>query len=174
MDKQRTRRWSPYIAGALAGALAVGSVLLVGKFFGASTTIARVGGAIEGSFAPDHVKTLAYFQKYSFKIDWQLMFLLGITAGSFLASMVSGTFRLTLLPDMWKEHFGVSSGKRIIVAFIGGIFAALGARMAGGCPSGHGLSGLMQMSVSGYISLICFFLGGIIVARILYGGRDAV
>lgn len=172
MYSRRGLPWDPYISGALAGLLAVASVALLGKFFGASTTFARLGGALESSVLPQHVQTLSYFQKYPFKMDWQLMFLVGITAGAFLASVWSRTFRLTLFPDMWKHRFGTSPVKRSITAFIGGILAAFGARMAGGCPSGHGLSGLMQMSISGYISLICFFLGGIIIARILYGRRD--
>ncbi|HPI98277.1 MAG TPA: YeeE/YedE thiosulfate transporter family protein [Synergistales bacterium] len=171
MDNKSRIAWNPYLAGALAGLLAVASVAIVGKFFGASTTFARLGGALEGSVLPQHVQTLAYFQKYPFKMDWQLLFLVGIAAGSFMASIWSGTFSLTLFPDMWKHRFGTSVVKRSITAFLGGILAGFGARMAGGCPSGHGLSGLMQMSVSGYISLVCFFLGGIIIARIIYGGR---
>jgi len=42
--------------------------------------------------------------------------------------------------------------------------------LAGGCPSGHGLSGSVQLAVSGFIALICFFIGGIIVVRLLYHG----
>jgi hypothetical protein len=44
--------------------------------------------------------------------------------------------------------------------------------MAGGCPSGHGLSGLMQLSISGFIALVCFFVGGLITARLVYGGDN--
>ena len=45
-----------------------------------------------------------------------------------------------------------------------------GARLADGCPSGHGLSGSLQLSVSSYIALICFFIGGLISANWLYRG----
>jgi uncharacterized membrane protein YedE/YeeE len=44
-----------------------------------------------------------------------------------------------------------------------------GARLAGGCPSGHGLSGISQLAVSGFLSLAFFFAFGLITARILYG-----
>ncbi len=171
MQKSENKPMNPYIAGALSGLLAVASVALVGKFFGASTTFARIGGALEGIVLPERVANLAYFQKYVFKMDWQLLFLVGITLGSFISSKMTGTFKVQAIPDMWRDHFGSRLSPRIWMAFVGGIIAAFGARMAGGCPSGHGLSGLMQMSISGFISLLCFFLGGIIVARIVYGRR---
>ena len=48
-----------------------------------------------------------------------------------------------------------------------------GARMAGGCPSGHGLSGLMQMSVSGFIAMAGFFGAGLVTARLMYSRAKA-
>ena len=68
----------------------------------------------------------------------------------------------------WKERFGNSITKRAIFAFVGGAIALYGARLADGCPSGHGLSGLMQLSVSSFVALFLFFLFGVLIARILY------
>jgi hypothetical protein len=48
--------------------------------------------------------------------------------------------------------------------FLGGTLVALGARIAGGCTSGHGISGALQLSVGSWIALLCFFIGGIGVA----------
>ena len=59
---------------------------------------------------------------------------------------------------------------RAIVAFIGGIIAMFGVRMADGCPSGHGLAGASQLAVSGYVALVFFFIGGMISANLLYKG----
>jgi len=100
------------------------------------------------------------------------MFVLGIFFGSLIASTTSGSFLWKALPDMWEERFGPSRVKRGVVAFLGGTVAMFGARLADGCPSGHGLSGLMQLAVSGFIALACFFLGGLLIARILYGGGE--
>jgi uncharacterized protein len=44
----------------------------------------------------------------------------------------------------------------------------IGARLADGCPSGHGLSGMMQLSVSGLVALIMFFAVGVLVAAFVY------
>jgi uncharacterized protein len=163
--------WSPYVAGALTGVLAVGSVLVADKFIGASTTFATSAGMIEKLFAPEHVATLDYFKKHLPKIDWQFMFVIGIVIGAFLSSITSGSFKLQGAPDMWADRFGASPAKRGAVAFVGGFIALFGARLAGGCPSGHGLSGFMQLSISSFISVFCFFIGGIVVAKMLYRGR---
>lgn len=164
--------WSPYLAGSLAGALAVLSVLFTGNFFGASTTFVRSSAMLEKIFAPERVANMDYFLKYAPKFDWQFLFVLGIFIGALISSLLSGNFKFQAVPDMWKARFGPSKVKRAITAFLGGGIALFGARLAGGCPSGHGLSGVMQASVSGYIALTAFFLGGVVVARMLYrGGR---
>ncbi len=49
-----------------------------------------------------------------------------------------------------------------------------GARMADGCPSGHGMSGLMQLSLSGFIALACFFGAGVLMAALVYRGKRGV
>lgn len=53
-------------------------------------------------------------------------------------------------------------------AFAGGVLALFGARMADGCPSGHGLSGMMQLSVSAFVALAMFFGVGALVASLIY------
>lgn len=169
-----SKRWNPYLAGALTGVLMVLSVWIAGKYFGASTSFARTAGIIEQTVAQEHVQATEYFQKYADKetgllaIDWQFLFVVGILLGSFAAAVATRTFRWQGVPDMWRDRFGPGGAKRAVVAFLGGFIALFGARMAGGCPSGHGLSGLMQMSLSGYVALAAFFIGGVITARILY------
>lgn len=163
--------WSPYLAGSLTGVVSVLSVWIAGKYFGASTSFVRTAGMIEKLFAPERVEKMDYFIKEAPIIEWQWMFVVGIFVGALVSAVTSGSFRLQAVPDMWAEHFGAkSTAKRAAVAFIGGLILMFGARLAGGCPSGHGLSGTMQLSVSGYIALVCFFAGGVFVARQLYKG----
>ncbi len=164
----KDRTWSPYIAGALTGLTVVLSVLIAGKFFGASTTYARSAGMLEQLVASEHVAQTAYFVKYVPKIDWQWMLILGVFTGGLISSKIGGTFKTQATPPMWEAKFGSSKAKRAIFAFIGGVILLFGARLAGGCPSGHGLSGMIQMSLSGYIALASFFIGGVSVANIIY------
>jgi uncharacterized membrane protein YedE/YeeE len=58
---------------------------------------------------------------------------------------------------------------RLLTALIGGIFLGFGARWAGGCTSGHGISGTLQLAVSGWLAVCAFFAGGAAVAFLLYG-----
>ena len=66
------------------------------------------------------------------------------------------------------KRFGPSVAKRAVFSFLGGIVAMMGARLADGCPSGHGLSGMMQLSVSSFVALAFFFVIGAIIANLMY------
>ncbi len=167
-------KWRPYLAGALAGVLAVLSVVVStqllgsGKYLGASTTFARAAGLVEQQVAPEHVANNAYFTRTKVKVDWQMMVVAGILLGAFAASRLDGSFKLESVPPVWSDRFGSKIGVRAIGAFLGGVVSMFGARMAGGCPSGHGLSGLMQLSISGFIAMAGFFGAGVVVANLMY------
>ncbi|MBF0233733.1 MAG: YeeE/YedE family protein [Desulfamplus sp.] len=169
--------WSPYLAGALVGLLAIASVLattqLLGKtsYLGASTTFVRAAGLLEQTIAADRVVSNEYYTDTKVRVDWQFMLVIGIVLGAFISSTMDKSFRLEGVPPTWKERFGPSIGKRAVAALVGGIIAMIGARLADGCPSGHGLSGMMQLSVSSFVALIMFFGVGVLVAHIVYKRR---
>ena len=165
--------WNPYLAGALTGVLLVLSVLVAGKFLGASTTFARSASVIEKTAGIDPAQ-FEYFTTTKGKYgpgslpNWQVMLVLGIVLGAFVSAKLSGDFKVQAVPDMWRQRFGGDPLKRGFVAFIGGVILLFGARLAGGCPSGHGLSGVAQLAVSGFIGLAFFFIGGGITANLIY------
>jgi uncharacterized membrane protein YedE/YeeE len=163
--------WNVYACGVLSGFVSIGSIWFAGKFFGASTAFVRSAGMIEQVFSPDRVAHMSYFLKEVPLIDWQWMFVLGIAVGACIAAVLYHDFKIQWVPERWRERFGLSVQKRAAVAFLGGIIAMFGVRLADGCPSGHGLSGGLQLAVSGYIALACFFIGGLIAARLLYGKK---
>jgi uncharacterized protein len=171
--------WSPYLAGALVGLLAIASVYATTKwlgktnYLGASTTFVRAAGLLEREVAPERVQANEYFTKEKIRIDWQFMLVAGIFLGALIASVADRSFKPESVPPIWKERFGPSIGKRAAGAILGGIVAMVGARMANGCPSGHGLSGMMQLSVSGFAALGMFFIVGILVAALVYGRRSS-
>jgi uncharacterized membrane protein HdeD (DUF308 family) len=132
MAKTEDKGWSPYLAGALSGVVLILSVWIAGKFFGASTTFVRSAGMIEKLVGAERVAQIAYFVKEVPKIDWQWMFVVGVFIGSLIASTSSGTFQWNPIPDMWEKRFGPNRVRRGIVAFVGGIIAMFGARLADG------------------------------------------
>jgi hypothetical protein len=164
----------PYIAGALVGVLAIGSVWVTNralgkpKYLGASTSFVRAAGLVNKTVAPEHVKQNAYYQAKKVKIDWQLMVVLGVGVGALLASMADRSFKAEAVPPTWQDRFGKSVPIRAVAAVLGGAVAMFGVRLAGGCPSGHGLSGPMQLSISGFIAMAGFFGAGVAVAHLVY------
>lgn len=175
--KTEDRGWSPYLAGALVGLLAIASVLattqLLGEanYLGTSTTFVRGAGLIERMIAAEHVTSNEYYTKERVRIDWQFMLVLGIFLGALISSAADKSFKLEAVPSTWEKRLGPSVGKRAAGAFVGGVIAMMGARMADGCPSGHGLSGMMQLSVSGFVALGLFFGVGVLVAHFVYGRK---
>ncbi len=169
--------WSPYLGGFLTGVLLIASVLvtqhLLGKphYLGTSTAYVRVAGLIEKATSPENLN-LAYYQKYVPKVDWKVMLVfVGVPLGALIAALKNGEFQNRLVPTRWRESFGPNPALRALAAFIGGFLIVYGARLAGGCPSGHGLSGMSQLSLSGFITVAGFFIGGIPLALILYRRR---
>jgi len=131
--QQQDGGWSPYLAGALSGVVGVLSVWFTGQFLGASTSFVRTAGMIEQLFGPERVAQMAYFVKTVPEIDWQWMFMVGILLGAAIAAVTSGSFKLQAVPDMWAARFGTGSTvKRAVVAFVGGVVAMFGARLADG------------------------------------------
>jgi len=171
--------WNPYLAGALAGLLAIASALATTKlldktsYLGASTTFVRAAGLIERAAAADHVASNEYYTKEKVRVDWQFMMVLGIFLGALISSLTDKSFKLEAVPVTWEKRFGNSVGKRAIWAIIGGAIAMMGARMADGCPSGHGLSGMMQLSISAFAALAMFFGIGVLVAHLIYARRSS-
>lgn len=132
MNVLREKTWSPYAAGALAGFLLILSVLITGKYFGASTTFVRAAGFIEQTVAPDKVAGMEYFIKEKVKIDWQFLFVVGVLFGSLASAWISGEKKAVAVPPMWQDRFGPSRTKRWLSAFLGGIIVMFGARLADG------------------------------------------
>lgn len=161
--------WSPYLVGVLIGVLSMFTFYFSAKPLGASTAFANVAGLIGRLIAPRHTDSLHFYaDKKAPKFDWQVALVIGVIVGAFLAAWSGGEITGRWLPPMWAERFGESVWLRMAVGFLGGGLMAFGARMAGGCTSGHGISGAMQLSVGSWIALLGFFVGGIATAMLLF------
>lgn len=160
---------NPYLAGALSGLLLIASVAVNGNYFGTSTAFVQLVGMLEQAISPDWVTKIQYFAIVDPVLSWQIFFVLGILLGSLGAALFFGDFKWQTIPELWRNALGSNKLARIAVAFSGGIVAMIGARLAGGCPSGQ-LSAMALLSVSGLLAMTMFFVVGIMVARLVYGG----
>ncbi len=161
--------WSPYLVGALIGLLSMATFYFSDKPLGASTAYARLAGMVGKVFARRHTESLKYYQDFKPKVDWEVMLVVGVVGGAFLSAWLGGELTGEWLPPMWAARFGEDSlGLRLAAAFAGGGLMAFGARMAGGCTSGHGISGALQLSVGSWVALVCFFTGGTATALLMF------
>ncbi len=129
---------------------------------GASTSFPYMADVLTGFTGND------YFKKIATPGHWEMIFLIGATVAGFIFSISKMEFKLGLMHDNWIKYKGTSKTKRIIWAFIGGFILIFGARMAGGCTSGHIISGGMQVSVSSLVFAVFVFAGLLGTGKLFY------
>jgi uncharacterized protein len=164
----RQKSWSPYFAGFCIGVLSWFSFLLSNVPLGVSSAFPRMSAAVERATVGKSAEDKEYYQKYPPKWGWELMFVGGLLLGAFLSAVLSGDFRFSFIPATWDQAFGRTFFARWMIAVMGGMIMMIGARWTGGCTSGHGVSGTLQLSVSSWLAVILFFIGGMISYRLLY------
>ncbi|MGE4372121.1 MAG: YeeE/YedE thiosulfate transporter family protein [Xanthobacter sp.] len=163
------KAWSPYAAGILIGLLQVPAFLLIHTALGASSSYVTVGGLLASVVDPA-VTQIDYVARHvapTGKNWWQVALVVGVAMGAFLSMRLSGARRQTVSP-IWARALGTPSrAVRYGVAFCAGFLMLFGARIADGCTSGHGLSGMAQMAVSSTIAVAFMFIGGIATAFLI-------
>jgi hypothetical protein len=174
------------IGGLLLGCVFFAAVLLV-KPIGVSTQFVILNGIVADQVQPDFISqtadggytsTNAYMDKSNGKyaknaanpLNYSFVFVLAMAAGAALSAFGRGGLdrEERRLPQIWEDNYGNTPVARYAVAFVGGFIVLYGARLAGGCTSGHMMSGMMQTAVSGYIFAAGAFLAAIPTAMILY------
>jgi uncharacterized protein len=174
--------WPWYVAGPLIG-LTVPALLLVGnKALGISSALRHVCAACVPAGIP--------FLTYNWRAEsWNLAFVLGIVLGGFIGYRVLGhpdvigispetvrdlqaEMHLTdftgLLPKELFALDNLANWKGWVFLVLGGFLVGFGTRYAGGCTSGHAISGLSNLQWVSLVAVIGFFAGGLLMTRLLY------
>ena len=73
-----------------------------------------------------------------------------------------------MAPQVWRQRFGEDPRSPLYNVFFAGILVLFGARLAGGCTSGHMMSGMMQTSLSGYLFALGAFAAAVPAAVLVY------
>lgn len=160
--------WSPYLVGAGIGVLSWLTFYFSDKPIGASSFYATVAGFIGKLVARRHTESLSYYQSNPPSVNWGFVFVLFTILGGFISAWTGGEIRNEWLHPMWVDRFGDSVALRGVIGFAGGVLMALGARLAGGCTSGHGISGTLQLNAGSWLAAFFMFVGGIATAMLLY------
>jgi hypothetical protein len=132
--------WNPYAVGILLGLVLVACYALTGRGLGATAAISGVAAWLVGLFSVEHVQASAIHSRYwndgAPLLNWTIFLLLGAFVGALLSGLQGRRVRLTV-----ERGPRITDGQRLALAFVGGIVAAFGARIAKGCTSGQALTG---------------------------------
>lgn len=161
-DKNKSIKW---IRSGIALALlnvVVFSSGVTNRPVGASTAFPYVADLLTGIVNND------YFNKIKAAGNWEVVFLTGAFIAALSISLIKKDFKFVLIHDNWKKYKGDSQLKRVIWSFTGGFILIFGARMAGGCTSGHILSGGMQMAMSSLFFAVFTFVGLLLMGSLFY------
>ena len=175
------KSWSPYVVGIGIGVLSWFAFVTADKHLAITLQYEHIAAMIQMALAPDAVDTNRYFAVRAEAgleptIGWYLMLLIGVFVGAMLSSWFSGDHFRVMVPPLWRWRFGDSKRKRYAAAFTGGAIMVLGARIAGGCTSGHGISGTLQLAVQSWLFITLAFVAAVAMAFLIFGreGRKHV
>ncbi|ODR99479.1 hypothetical protein AUC68_05825 [Methyloceanibacter methanicus] len=111
-----------------------------------------------------------YAKSVANPLNYGFVFVIAMMAGALMSALLRGGVPKSerAMPQVWRANFGDSVWRRYAATFIAGFLVLFGARLAGGCTSGHMMSGMMQTSLSGYMFAAGAFLAGIPLAVYLF------
>jgi len=166
------------VAGIALGLLLTLATALV-KPLGVSTQFVVTDAIVTHQIAPEFAESNEYMAKYGEKTDWGVgygwMLVFGMLFGGGVTALLFKSKQPEQdkgsMPKMWSDQFGNSTYKRNAAAFFGGVLLLFGARLAGGCTSGHMISGISQLALSSFIFGVVTFCAAILMAKYLYRAR---
>ena len=167
-----------YVAGPLIGLMVPALLLLGNKSFGISSNLRHVCAMMPSK--------VSFFQYDWRKESWNLLFAAGVLIGGFIAGVIFlspeplqvASSTQTELAALGLETDGayaplelfswasLFSLRGLIILVGGGFLIGFGARYAGGCTSGHAITGLSNLQLPSLIAVIGFFIGGLIMTHL--------
>lgn len=155
--------WSGWAGGLAVGIYMLFQFIVSGKALGVSTGY--------GNFC-SYVTKARYFHvgDYVDPNNWRLWFIIGLPLGGLLAALTSpGEIVASFsVGELYDSVFPAALWAKGLVLTLGGVMIGYGARMAGGCPSGHSIAGMSMLNPPSFIASVGFFAGGIIMVQVLF------
>lgn len=144
--------WPWWVSGPLIGLTVPLLFFLTGRAFGISTSLQQIG-----AMCTPHSQA-AYLRDYDRRDGlWTLIFVVGIAIGGGLAARLLSAEPVEFLPASYWNFGGA------IRLLLGGFLVGFGARYAGGCTSGHAITGISNLNLPSFVATCCFFAGGLAV-----------
>jgi uncharacterized membrane protein YedE/YeeE len=156
MRQWLSQPWPWYVAGPLIG-LCVPVLLLIGnKPLGSTTSLRAMCAAV----FPSRVEFFHYDWRGSG--GWNIALVAGIAVGAFLAATLLPHETAALVPETLFSWRALRTTGGAIAVVLGGFLVGFGASYAGGCTSGHGITGLASLQLASLIAILAIFAGGIV------------
>lgn len=171
--------WPWYVGGPLVALLML-ALIVLGKSFGVSSNFRTMCSALGAGKSCD-------FFDYDWKSQkWNLFILLGAMIGGFVASQWLSDHQIPQITSQTidelkalgfesagtayspTELFVTPDVSDVVLLLVGGIFAGFGTRYAGGCTSGHAISGLSNFQLPSLLAVVGFFIGGLLMSHVLF------
>jgi uncharacterized protein len=154
---EKRKYMNPYLAGVLLGLVLLSAMFFSGRGLGASGGIKYAVVAIVGAVDHQHAMRSPYYSKYfengeSPLKNWLAFEVFGMVLGGFISGALSHRLKFKV-----EKSPKISNNKRLLFAFLGGVFFVYGAQLARGCTSGAALSGMAVFSVAGFVTMIAIF-----------------
>lgn len=146
------RPWPWWLSGILIGLTVPLLYVLAGKAFGISTSLQQIGAMCSPN------SKLDYLRKHDRSGNlWTVVFAIGIALGALIATLFLSAEPVSLLPALFNSPAGAAE------LLVGGFLVGFGARYAGGCTSGHSITGIANLNWPSLLATVCFFVGGIAI-----------
>jgi len=174
--------WPWYVSGPLI-ALTMAILILLGKRFGMSSNLRALCTLAGGG------KTAEFF-RFDWKSQrWNLLVMIGVIIGGFIAvnflstddtvaisaktiaklnSLGFDSAGTAYMPTEFFANEAFANPKVLFLLVLGGFLVGFGARYAGGCTSGHAISGLSNLQRPSLIAVIGFFAGGLLMIHFIF------
>lgn len=158
------------VAGVLLGLLVAAAVGLQGPL-GVSTAYVTTEALVAHKASPGFFAGNAYLSSVGAALTPEWVVVVGVALGALATSLLFRSRTSEDAPAVWRARFGKKRLLRFITAFAGGTLLLFGARLAGGCTSGHVISGMSQLALSGMVFGAAVFAAGIPTALLVYRRR---
>ncbi len=181
MEDIITKPWPWFIAGPMITFIMV-TLILLGKNFGLSANLRTLCSMCGAG------KCVSFFDFNWKEQVWNLVFVLGMIVGGFITANYMNSDQSIILNDQTiallesqgfknignqylpGEIFGLEAlhtFRGLSILIIGGFLVGFGTRYAGGCTSGHAISGLSNLQLPSLIAVIGFFIGGLLTTHLI-------
>ena len=152
---------NPYLAGVGLGLVLLLAFVVMGRGLGASGAFSTIVAVLVDAVAPEHARANDFYVGYlengygsPFK-SFLIFEVIGVLVGGFISGSLAGRVKRTI-----EKGPRMSARGRIALAILGGTMMGFGAKLAGGCTSGQGLSGGAVLGLGSWTFMIMVFIGG--------------